>query len=143
MFFDYCSPFFAYIWPLAGPNIAEKGAALVEKAPGRVRDGFGMGLGKAENFGNAGFWRLRAPETSIWAPEGAFGPKKVKFSSMFLIFSGVAGSRRKGHSWPFGRMGNVNWVISRFRSQNCTQLFLAPRTSDFGPQTPFPIAILI
>ena len=32
---------FAYIWPLAGPDIEEKEAAIVEKALGRVRDGFG------------------------------------------------------------------------------------------------------
>ena len=35
---------FPYIWPLAVPNIAEKGAALVEKDPGRVQDGFGEPL---------------------------------------------------------------------------------------------------
>ena len=45
------------MWPLARPNIAKRGAAIVEEAA---------------NFVNAGFWRLKAPETSIWAPEGAF-----------------------------------------------------------------------
>ena len=50
--------FFSYIWPLARPNIAKRGAAIVEEAA---------------NFVNVGFWRLKAPETSIWAPEGAFG----------------------------------------------------------------------
>ena len=34
---------------------------------------------------------------------------------------------------PFGRMGNVNWVILGFRPQKCTQFFLGPRTSDFRP----------
>ena len=34
---------------------------------------------KVASFVNAGFWRLRAPETSIWAPEGAFWPKKAIF----------------------------------------------------------------
>ena len=34
---------------------------------------------------------------------------------------------------PFGRMGNVNWVILGFRSEKCTQIFLGPRTSDFRP----------
>ena len=39
-FFFVFSAFFQYIWPLAGPNITEKGAALVEKALGRVWKGF-------------------------------------------------------------------------------------------------------
>ena len=43
--FLYFSSTCLYFWALAGPNIAEKGAALVEKAPGRVRDGFGTVLG--------------------------------------------------------------------------------------------------
>ena len=38
---------------------------------------------------NAGFWRLRAPETSIWAPEGAFGPTKAIFPSFFHVFFGI------------------------------------------------------
>ena len=41
---------------------------------------------KVANFVNAGFWRLGAPETSIWAPEGAFGPKKGNFSFIFSPF---------------------------------------------------------
>ena len=62
---------FLYIWPLARPNIAEKGAAIVGKALGRVREAPGRvckDLGrvwKAANFGNAGFRRLKAPETCI------------------------------------------------------------------------------
>ena len=79
-FFDYFFAFFPYIWPLARPNIAKREAAIEEKAPGRVRDGFGMGLG-SRDFVNAGFWRLKAPETSIWAPEGAFWAKKAIFHS--------------------------------------------------------------
>ena len=51
---------FSNIWPLAGPNIAEKGWPLL----GKALDGFGVGL-EAANFGNAGFWRLKAPETRI------------------------------------------------------------------------------
>ena len=35
------------------------------------------------DFQNAGFWRLKAPETSIWAPEGAFRG----FSSRLFKFS--------------------------------------------------------
>ena len=35
---------FPYIWPLAGPNIAEKGAAIVEK----LWEGFGKVLEKAK-----------------------------------------------------------------------------------------------
>ena len=64
----------------------------MEKGSGRVRDGFGMfGMAsgwvwEATNFVNAGFWRLRAPETSIWAPEGAFWPKKAIFPSFFHVF---------------------------------------------------------
>ena len=48
-------------------------------------------------------------------------------------FSGVAGSRGIGSFWPFGRMGNVDWVILRFWSRKCTQFFLGPRFSDFRP----------
>ena len=40
---------------------------------------------QAMDFQNAGFWRLRAPETSIWAPEGAFESKR-QFSIVFLLF---------------------------------------------------------
>ena len=29
------------------------------------------------DFQNPGFWRLKAPETSIWTPEGAFGPLRL------------------------------------------------------------------
>ena len=36
----------------------------MEKAPGRVWREFGR-VWKAANFGNAGFWRLKAPEASI------------------------------------------------------------------------------
>ena len=73
-FFDYVFAVFPYIWPLLWK---------------KLREGFGMASGrvwKAGNFVNAGFWRLRAPETSIWAPEGAFGPKKAIFPSFFHNF---------------------------------------------------------
>ena len=43
-FFAIFSAVFPYIWPLAGPNIAEKDAALVKKALGRVWEGFGKKL---------------------------------------------------------------------------------------------------
>ena len=39
--FNFFSAFFQFFWPLARPNIAEKGAAIVE----RVWEGFGTGLG--------------------------------------------------------------------------------------------------
>ena len=41
----------------------------------------------AVDFQNAGFWRLKAPETRIWAPDGAFGPKRQIFYifSLFLV----------------------------------------------------------
>ena len=73
---------FSYIWPLARPNIAKKGAAIGEKGPGRVRDGFGW---LRDGFGEplilkCWFLAPQAPETSIWAPEGAFGPKKAIFN---------------------------------------------------------------
>ena len=35
---------FSYTWPLARPNIREKGAAIVEKASGRVWNDFGRDL---------------------------------------------------------------------------------------------------
>ena len=38
------SAFFPNIWPLAGPNIAEKGWPLLGKAWERVWKGFGKGL---------------------------------------------------------------------------------------------------
>ena len=47
---------------------------------------------EAVDFQNPGFWRLRAPETRIWAPEGAFAvsatPKRSKrqFFEYFLAF---------------------------------------------------------
>ena len=47
------------------------------------------------DFQNAGFWRLKAPETSIWAPEGAFGSKKNNFSLIFTRFF--------QHIWPLAR----------------------------------------
>ena len=63
----------------------------------KVGDGFGMASGwvwEAANFLNAGFWRLRAPETRILAPEGALdrisyikGPKRANFHRFFAIFS--------------------------------------------------------
>ena len=94
-FFDYFFAVFPYIWPLARPNIAKREPLLWKKLRegpemglagfGKVWEGFGMfGMAsgwvwEAANFVNAGFWRLRAPETSIWAPEGAFGPKRQFF----------------------------------------------------------------
>ena len=41
LFFHDFFAVFPYIWPLAGPNIAEKGAAIVGKAWERVWEGFG------------------------------------------------------------------------------------------------------
>ena len=38
------------------------------------------------DFQNAGFWRLKAPKTCIWAPEGAFGPKKATFAYLLSFF---------------------------------------------------------
>ena len=46
-FFAIFSAFFPNIWPLAGPNIAEKGWPLLGKALERVWEGFGKG---AANF---------------------------------------------------------------------------------------------
>ena len=34
---------------------------------------------RAIHVENAGFWHLKAPETSIWAPEGAFAQKNTSF----------------------------------------------------------------
>ena len=54
-----------------------------------MREGFGIASGwvwEAANFVNAGFWRLKAPETSICAPEGAFWPKKAFFHTFFTDF---------------------------------------------------------
>ena len=65
IFYDFFG-LFPYIRLLAGPNIAEKGAA---------------------NVVNAGFWRLKAPITSIWAPEGAFGLRIGLQGLFFTIFS--------------------------------------------------------
>ena len=66
-----CFGIFLYIWPLARPNIAKRELLVWKKlregfgmGSGWLWDGFGMGL-EAVNFGNAGFWRLKAPETSI------------------------------------------------------------------------------
>ena len=51
-------------------------------------------------------------------------------------FSGVAGSRRIGRIWPFGRMEVVIWVILGFRSRKCKQFFSGTQLSNLGPQTP-------
>ena len=48
---------------------------------------------RAVDVVNAGFWRLKAPETSIWAPEGAFGPKKAIFEVFFIIFQVFVGGK--------------------------------------------------
>ena len=50
------------------------------------------------------------------------GPKREK-SIDFLDFFGGPGPGALG---PFGRMGNVHWVILGFRPQKCTQIFLGP-----------------
>ena len=62
---------------------------------------------QAVSFVNAGFWRLKAPETNMWAPEGAFGPKKAKIHRCFAIFSAVfpniwplAGPNIAKKGWP-------------------------------------------
>ena len=47
----------------------------------------------------------------------------------FYFFGGPG----PGVRGPFGRMGNVNWVILGFRPEKCTQIILGPRTSDFRP----------
>ena len=80
--------FFPNIWPLAGPNI-EKRRGHYKNWRGSIDKPilelltFGQ---KVANFVNAGFWRLKAPETSIWAPGGAFWPKKALFPSFFHDF---------------------------------------------------------
>ena len=72
--------------PPARPNIAEKEAALVEKALGRVRDGFGTGLG-IRIFGNAGFWRLKAPKTNISLVLGAKLSSRDQVGLKVYLFS--------------------------------------------------------
>ena len=54
---------------------------------------------RAVNVVNAGFWRLKAPETSIWAPEAAFGPN----FAYFLVFFGP-GPGSRGFSRPWHRI---------------------------------------
>ena len=49
----------------------------------------------------------------------------------FFDFFGGPGPGVRG---PFGRMGNVNWVILGFRPEKCTQIFLGPQFSDFRPK---------
>ena len=51
----------------------------------------------------------------------------------FIDFSDFFEGPGPGVREPFGRMGNVNWVILGFRPEKCTQFSLGPRTSDFGP----------
>ena len=63
---------------------------------------------KVANFVNAGFWRLRAPETSIWAPEGAFWPKKAIFPSFFHYF--FAGFRAVNLNFPSFFAGARAWA---------------------------------
>ena len=74
-FFDR---FFKYLAP-SGAKYCEKGRGRYKNWLGLIDKPilalltFGQTHFEAVNFVNAGFWRLRAPETSIWAPEGAFG----------------------------------------------------------------------
>ena len=62
---------FPYIWPLAGPNIAEKGAASSEKAKLSSRDQVGFYrslpdcLGRARTTASAGGRRLRGSPQAI------------------------------------------------------------------------------
>ena len=58
---------------------------------------------RAVNVVIAGFWRLKAPETSIWAPEGAFGPEKNFFHSFFTIFWLLACKKKPWSSRPLAR----------------------------------------
>ena len=37
--------------------------------------------------------------------------------------------------WPLGDMGNVNWVISGFRSQKYTEFFLGTQVPNSGSKT--------
>ena len=81
--------FFAIFFGLFSKYLVPSGAKYLEKGFGRYKNWRGvidkpilklLTFGqKVTNFVNAGFWRLKATETSIWAPEGAFGPKKASF----------------------------------------------------------------
>ena len=61
LFFIIFFHFFLICLAASAAKYCEKGLAAIGK-------GFGWGLGrvwKAANFGNAGFWRLKAPKTRI------------------------------------------------------------------------------
>ena len=82
------------------------------------------------DFQNAGFWRLKAPETSIWAPEVAFGPKRAifllffyDFVSRFSIYLAPSGAKYcekglaaigKSFGKGLGRFWKVLRVLERF-----------------------------
>ena len=58
------------------------------------------------------FLAPQAPETSIWAPEGAFGPKKAIFPSFFHDFFGLfskylapSGAKYREKGWAVAKTG--------------------------------------
>ena len=51
----------------------------------------------AVDFQNPGFWRLRAPETRIWAPEGAFGRDFDYF--FYYLLAASAAKKCKKRPW--------------------------------------------
>ena len=73
----------------SGAKYCEKGWPLQALARGDRRKKIRTFDFWAADFVNAGFWRLRAPETSIWAPEGAFGTKRQFFRHFFVVFSWI------------------------------------------------------
>ena len=70
-FFNIISALFPNIWPLAGPNIAKKGWPLQTLARVERQTHFGTfdfwvkPILKPFMFGNAHFWRLKAPKMHI------------------------------------------------------------------------------
>ena len=72
---------------------------------------------KAVIFQNPGFWRLKAPETRIWAPEGALDgdpyikdQKKANIHRFFAIFS----SRFSKYLAPSGaKYREKGWAVTK------------------------------
>ena len=129
------STFFPFLWALAGPNIAKKVGPLQKGARGDRQTHLGTFdlLGQTHfetfNFGNAIFWRLRAPKTYISSSRLDHGLK-------FYGIKGGCASSRLIHGSLFAIFGRASGQILQFVFfLNCLLGFFSLRTSTSAHQT--------